>query len=104
MLISDWSSDVCSSDIGSETKYIADGDYFYPYDKISTFDTGKDHEYLTDRQSTEACNFIERNKEKPFFLYLRYYSVHTRLYSRSDTRRVGKEVVRQCSFCWERYN
>lgn len=65
--------------IGTETRYIADGDYFFPYDKISTFDTGTDNEYLTDRQSTEASKFIDRNKGKPFFLYLPYYSVHTKL-------------------------
>ncbi|MCD2423034.1 sulfatase [Niabella pedocola] len=65
--------------IGSETKYIADGDYFYPYDKISTFDTGSAGEYLTDRQCSEASEFILRNKAKPFFLYLTFYSVHTKL-------------------------
>ncbi|MBO9620817.1 MAG: sulfatase [Niabella sp.] len=65
--------------IGSETKYIADGDYFYPYDKISTFDTGAEGEYLTDRQSTEAANFIKHNKQNPFFLYLTFYAVHTKL-------------------------
>lgn len=65
--------------IGSETKYIADGDYFFPYDKTNTLKDGKDGEYLTDRQSLEACRFIERNKKSPFFLYLSYYSVHTKL-------------------------
>src|SRR5690606_4443918 len=65
--------------IGSETKYIADGDYFFPYDKISTFPEGKAGEYLTDRQSNEAAKFIGRNKNNPFFLYLTYYSVHTKL-------------------------
>lgn len=65
--------------IGTETKYIADGDYFFPYDKISTFSAGSEGEYLTDRQSEEAVTFIERNKEVPFFLYLSYYSVHTQL-------------------------
>lgn len=65
--------------IGTETKYIADGDYFFPYDKINTFLQGKEDEYLTDRQSEEASRFIERNKTKPFFLFLSYYSVHTRL-------------------------
>ncbi|OAQ40354.1 N-acetylgalactosamine-6-sulfatase [Pedobacter psychrophilus] len=65
--------------IGSETKYIGDGDYFFPYDKISTFPTGKENEYLTDRQSEEACKYIERNKDQPFYLYLAYYSVHTSL-------------------------
>lgn len=65
--------------IGSETKYIADGDYFFPYDKVSTFATGTEDEYLTDRQCSEASDFIKRNKEKPFFLYLTFYSVHTKL-------------------------
>ena len=65
--------------IGSETKYIADGDYFFPYDKISTFKNGANDEYLTDRQSNEAVKFIQRNKQKPFYLYLSYYSVHTTL-------------------------
>lgn len=65
--------------IASETKYIADGDYFYPYDKINTITTGKPLEYLTDRQSEEAVDFIHRNKAKPFFLYLSYYAVHTML-------------------------
>ncbi|MGJ7033160.1 sulfatase [Niabella hirudinis] len=65
--------------IGSETKYIADGDYFYPYDKISSFDKGAEGEYLTDRQCDEASRFIMRNKKNPFFLYLTFYSVHTKL-------------------------
>ncbi|MGV3509046.1 MAG: sulfatase [Sphingobacteriaceae bacterium] len=70
--------------IGSETKYIAGGDYFYPYDKIGTFTTGSDNEYLTDRQSNEAVSFINRNKSNPFFLYLSYYSVHTKLEAKED--------------------
>ncbi len=65
--------------IGAETKYIADGDYFFPYEKITTFTTGVEGEYLTDRQSAEVCSFIERNKERPFFAYLPFYSVHTAL-------------------------
>lgn len=65
--------------IGSETEYIAGGDYFFPYEKINTYKTGSSHEYLTDRQSSDACDFIRRNNNKPFFLYLSYYSVHTRL-------------------------
>ncbi len=65
--------------IGSETKYIADGDYFFPYDKIDTYTDAPQDEYLTDRQNQDACDFIQRNKDKPFFLYLSYYSVHTKL-------------------------
>jgi len=65
--------------IGTETKYIADGDYFYPYDKINSFTEGSPDEYLTDRQSSEVQRFIIRNKDKPFFAYLPFYSVHTKL-------------------------
>ncbi|GAB3020183.1 sulfatase [Niabella terrae] len=65
--------------IGTETRYIADGDYFFPYDKIATYTEGEQDEYLTDRQCTDAVDFIRRNKAKPFFLYLSFYSVHTRL-------------------------
>lgn len=64
--------------IGTETKYIADGDYFYPYDKINTF-KGEEGEFLTDRLAQEAVGFVQRNKESPFFLYLSHYSVHTKL-------------------------
>lgn len=71
--------------IGSETKYIADGDYFFPYDKNSTFSEGEENEYLTDRQYAEASKFIERNKQQPFFLYLPLYSVHTRLAAPENT-------------------
>jgi arylsulfatase A-like enzyme len=65
--------------IASETKYIADGDYFFPYDKIATLAKGTPGEYLTDRQSAEAVDYIRRNSARPFFLYLSYYAVHTRL-------------------------
>jgi arylsulfatase A len=61
--------------------------YFYPYkdpDKdwnpeIPTLKGGKEGEYLTDRLSDEAIQFIEKSKSGPFFLYLPYYAVHTPL-------------------------
>ena len=34
-------------------------------------------EYLTDRLTEEAIQFINRNKNRPFFLYLAHYAVHT---------------------------
>ncbi|UCS94024.1 sulfatase [Echinicola marina] len=64
--------------IATETKYIADGDYFAPYDKIASL-AGEEGEFLADRLALEAEKFIERNKEAPFFLYLSHYSVHTTL-------------------------
>lgn len=74
--------------IASETKYIAGGDYFYPYffmpelpEKPAEFTNRKldEPEYLTDCLNAEAVDFIKRNKEQPFFLYLSHYSVHTTL-------------------------
>lgn len=38
-----------------------------------------DGEYLTDRLAAEAEQFIAKNKDKPFFLYLPHYAVHTPL-------------------------
>ena len=34
-------------------------------------------EYLTDREADEAVAFIERNRNRPFLLYLSHYAVHT---------------------------
>jgi arylsulfatase A-like enzyme len=74
--------------IGTETKYIADGDYFFPYDKISTFESGKEGEYLTDRLSDEAVAFLRRRKtaqpNRPFLLQLNHYAVHTVLAAPRD--------------------
>ena len=52
------------------------GGYHSPY-KYPNLVTEKPGEYLTDRLGQEACKFIETNKDKPFFLYLTHYAVHT---------------------------
>lgn len=49
--------------------------YFSPY-KIPTLPDGPNGEYLTDRLTEEAVKFIERSRDKPFFLYLPHYAVH----------------------------
>ena len=50
--------------------------YFAPY-RIPTLTDGPDGEFLSERLTSEALTFIERNKDKPFFLYLPHYAVHT---------------------------
>jgi arylsulfatase A-like enzyme len=50
--------------------------YFAPY-KIPTLPEGPAGEYLTDREAAEAVTFIEANRDRPFFLYLPHYCVHT---------------------------
>lgn len=36
-------------------------------------------EYLTDALATEACDFMDRNHENPFFMYVSFNAVHTPL-------------------------
>ena len=52
--------------------------YFSPY-HVSPLKDGPEGENLTDRLTAEAISFIAENKEKPFFLYIPYYAVHTPL-------------------------
>jgi len=61
--------------------------YFFPYtdserkwnSSIPTLKGGSEGEYLTDRLTDEAMQFLEENRENPFFLYLSHYAVHTPL-------------------------
>lgn len=39
----------------------------------------EERDYLTDAFTREAADFIERNRKRPFFLYLAYNAVHTPL-------------------------
>lgn len=57
--------------------------YFSPY-KIATLPDGPPGEFLTDRESAEACKFIEANKDKPFFIYLPHHAVHTPIQAKPD--------------------
>lgn len=54
------------------------GGYFSPYKNPQLAD-GKQGEYLTDRLTDEACEFIKAKAKTPFFLYLTHYAVHTPL-------------------------
>ena len=70
--------------ICSETLYIGAGDYFAPYRFMPDVEPLAENEYLTDRLAEEAVRFIRRHRERPFFLYLSHYAVHTLLAGRSD--------------------
>ena len=68
--------------IGSEVKGVGNGANFFPYvfrtQPISWIDLPENklgkNEYLTDRLNYEAVEFIERNQDKPFFLYLSHHA------------------------------
>ncbi len=63
----------------SETRGIGGGDYWAPYRFNPAIQPRSEGEYLTDRLNREAVDFIERHRDKPLFLYLSHYAVHTRL-------------------------
>ena len=58
--------------------------YDAPYNDLPNLKIAPEGENLTDRLTTEAMSFIESNKEKPFFLYLPYYAVHTPLMGKPE--------------------
>lgn len=58
------------------TSAAAPPSYFAPY-KISTLPEGPVGEYITDRLGAEAEKFLQTHQEKPFFLYLPHFAVHT---------------------------
>jgi len=63
--------------IGGNSKGSPPGGYYAPW-KNPTLEAKKDDEYVTERLTEESIRFLEkRNEEKPFFLYLCYYNVHT---------------------------
>ncbi|WP_417847697.1 sulfatase [Thalassoglobus sp.] len=71
------------------------GGYHSPY-QYPNLSQKKAGEYLTNRLTDEACRFIESSKEKPFFLYLTHYAVHTpiqaeeKLIKKYDQKKPGK--------------
>lgn len=57
--------------------------YFSPYMNKNLPD-GVEGEYLTDRLTNEGIDFINKHKNRPFFLYMTYYTVHTPLQGKED--------------------
>ena len=57
--------------------------YFSPYGNPKLQD-GPEGEHLPDRLAGEVSKFITAHQNKPFFIYLPFYSVHTPLMGRPD--------------------
>jgi arylsulfatase A-like enzyme len=60
--------------------------YFSPYANPRLND-GPEGEHLPDRLARETATFIEANKDRPFFAYFAFYSVHTPLMARPDLQK-----------------
>lgn len=63
---------------------------------VSDLDDAPDGEYLTDRLTQEAINFIEaQSADRPFFAVLAHYAVHTPIEAKRDlTQRYRKKLRR----------
>ena len=57
--------------------------YFPPY-KIPGLEPRSPDDYLTDNLTARAEQFIESNKDRPFFLYLAHFAVHLPLGGKKD--------------------
>jgi arylsulfatase A-like enzyme len=59
--------------------------YYHPfsptYEKTLAAEEG---DYFTDKLTDAAIDFIERNKDKPFFVHLEHFSVHDPIQGRKD--------------------
>ena len=66
--------------------------YFFPYERngiqLPGLSTGKNNEYLTDRLTDETLRIMETNRDRPFFIYLPHYTVHTPLQAKAE--KIGK--------------
>ncbi len=58
--------------------------FFYPAWKKKIPLDGKDGDYLTDRLTDLAVDFIHTSKDRPFFLYLPHFAVHTPIEAKAD--------------------
>jgi arylsulfatase A len=59
-------------------------DFFFPAWKKKIPLDGAAGEYLTDRLTGLAVDFVESNKDRPFFLYLSHFAVHTPIQGKPD--------------------
>ncbi len=66
------------------------GTYFAPY-HMKGLEDAPEGEYLTDRLTDETINYIEQNKNKPFFIYLAHFAVHDPIMGRPDLVQKYKE-------------
>jgi arylsulfatase A-like enzyme len=68
---------------GQPVRSATSNGYFSPYGNPRLSD-GPVGEFLDDRLANEACAFIEKNRDRPFFLNLWPYLVHTPLQSEPE--------------------
>ncbi len=83
----------------------APASYFYPYGDTTNVrrvpglqDGGSQGEYLTDRLTDETIDFIKKNKDDRFFVYLSHYAVHTPFEGKKDFVEEYKNKISKAGF------
>ena len=71
-------------DLGQPPGYFDPYKVNRPYYLIPNLPPRTEGEYLTDREADEAVGFIKANRDKPFFLNMCHYCVHTPLQAKKD--------------------
>lgn len=78
----------------------ATGSFFYPFgvEKENYVDNpvdGKEGDYLNDRLTDKAVEYIEANKKDPFLMVLAHYAVHTPLEAPAELAEKYKKKLRK---------
>src|SRR3546814_14653760 len=100
MRISEWSSDVCSSDLGFNNKQ----KFYLPMKKRAIFQGGEDSE-----GKYSVADIIHNSRVNYDKVVDKSYVIQgscnvSGMGRRSEERRVGKECVSTCRFRWSPYN
>src|SRR3546814_13465415 len=111
MRISDWSSDVCSSDLGPGPPAIREIAAPAPSRREKRHEIGSIARTKVGGEMTAPCYYIhERRKQAASirrvgrYLMAEMIDPFGRAITRSEERRVGKECVRTCRSRWSTYS
>lgn len=77
---------------GQPNKVNKQGGFFTPYNNPRLMD-GPPGEYLTERLAREAADYIQQNKDTPFFLNYWLYSVHTPMEAKEEKIKKYRAIV-----------
>lgn len=58
--------------------------YYPPHKNVPGLEDAQGNEYLTDRLHQEGINFIRKNKDRPWMLYLTHFAVHTPIQAKRE--------------------
>ena len=78
----------------------ATGDYYYPFPSEKGLSVvnpvgGKEGDYLTDRLTDKAVEYIATNKSNPFLLVMAHYAVHTPIQAPEDLKKKYQRKLRK---------